>query len=130
LNNSICQRGQQKMKINIFLILAILIGWIGLDTDPVSFALDEGGCLTCHRFPGLVRHEKDDGFKVLHIDEARYARSAHGKTDCRQCHIRVTKVPHTGETTVNCNTECHLKVKDKEQIKNFPLKLIHKKGFY
>jgi hypothetical protein len=115
------------MKTYIFLILTVLIGWTGLAADDVSFALDEGGCLTCHRFPGLVRHEKDDGFKVLHIDEARYARSAHGKTDCRQCHIRVTKVPHTGETAVNCNTQCHLKVKEKDRIKNFPLDSIHKK---
>jgi len=115
------------MKKVIFLTLAMFIGCMGLDALSVALALDEGGCLTCHRFPGLVRHERDDGFKVLHIDEAKYARSPHGKTDCRQCHMRVTKVPHTGETSVNCNTNCHLQLKEKDRIKNFPLKTIHAK---
>ncbi len=115
------------MKKVIFLILAILFGCIGLDAVSVSLALDEGGCLTCHQYPGLVRHEKDDGFKVLHIDEAKYARSAHGKIDCRKCHTRITQVPHTGEIAVNCNTQCHLEVKEKDQVKNFPLKSFHQK---
>ncbi len=115
------------MKTLWVLLSAAVIAGIFLDRASVSFALDEGGCLTCHQYPGLVRHEKDDGFKALHIDEAKYVRSAHGKTDCRLCHTGVTKVPHTGETAVNCNTQCHLKVKDKEKIKNFPLKSFHQK---
>jgi hypothetical protein len=115
------------MKKVIFLILAISIIRAGLDAVSVSFALDEGGCLTCHQYPGLVRHEKNDGFTVLHIDEAKYARSAHGKIDCRKCHTPIKQVPHTGETAVNCNTQCHLKIKEKEQVKNFPLKSFHKK---
>lgn len=115
------------MKKHILLILAIFIGCIGLDAVSVGFALDEGGCLTCHQYPGLVRHEKDDGFKVLHIDEAKYVRSAHGQIDCRKCHARITQVPHTGETAVNCNSQCHLKIKEKDQVKNFPLKSFHKK---
>jgi hypothetical protein len=114
------------MKKNIFLILAMLIG-LSLDAASVSFALDEGGCLTCHQYPGLVRHEKNDGFTVLHIDEAKYARSAHGKIDCRKCHTPIKQVPHTGETSVNCNTQCHLEIKEKDRIKNFPLKSFHKK---
>ena len=37
---------------------------------PVSgMAVDHGGCLTCHKYPGLVRMEKPDNIKVLHIDE-------------------------------------------------------------
>ena len=115
------------MKRVIFLILTIFVGCTGLDAVSVALAIDEGGCLTCHRFPGLVRQANGDEFKVLHIDEAKYVRSAHGKTDCRQCHTRVTKVPHTGESRVNCNTNCHLDTKDKNRIKNFPLKSIHKK---
>jgi len=126
IKKSTHQNGVLEMKQVIFLILAIFIGCMSLDAVSVSFALDEGGCLTCHRFPGLVRQAGDDGFKVLHIDEARYVRSAHGKTDCRQCHTRVTKVPHTGEISVNCNTKCHLEIKQKDRIKNFPLKSIHK----
>jgi hypothetical protein len=113
------------MKKKIFLILTLLLGQLVYDDIPVCFALDEGGCLTCHQYPGLVRHEKDDGFKALHIDEAKYARSAHGKTDCRKCHTRIEKVPHTGETSINCNTQCHMNIKEKEKIKNFPLESIH-----
>jgi hypothetical protein len=116
------------MKKHISLILAGFISLIVIGFNPVSvgFALDEGGCLTCHQYPGLVRHEKDGRLTPLHIDEAKYARSVHGKIDCRKCHDRITQVPHTGETAVNCNTQCHLEVKDKEKVKNFPLKSFHK----
>ena len=90
-----------------------------------SLALDEGGCLTCHQYPGLVRLEKDGRFRVLHIDEAQYARSAHGKVDCRKCHTPIHQVPHTGVTAVDCNTNCHQKVKEKEQVKKVSLKFFH-----
>jgi len=114
------------MKRYFFLILLVFWGCIYLDASSVSFALDEGGCLTCHQYPGLVRHEKDDGFTVLHIDEAKYVQSAHGKVDCRKCHTSVVKVPHTGATQVNCNTACHRELKDKQRVENYPLKDFHK----
>ena len=114
------------MKKYFLLILVVFIGRMGFDAVSVSFALDEGGCLTCHQYPGLVRREKNGGLKVLHIDEAKYDRSAHGKIDCRQCHTPIKQVPHTGETAVNCNSQCHLKIKEKGRIKNFPLKSFHK----
>ena len=91
-----------------------------------SLALDEGGCLTCHQYPGLVRLEKQGDFRVLHIDEAKYAASAHGKIDCRKCHTQIHKVPHTGVTAVDCTTHCHLKGKEKEQVKKASLKSFHK----
>ena len=94
---------------------------VGLITANVGYAIDEGGCLTCHQYPGLVRHEKQDGFKVLHIDEAKYSASPHGKIDCRKCHTEIAKVPHTGVTQVDCNTTCHLEEKNKQLIKNYPL---------
>jgi hypothetical protein len=114
------------MKKFFLLILAVYFCRTGFDAVSVSFALDEGGCLTCHQYPGLVRHEEDGGFRVLHIDEAKYARSTHGKIDCRKCHTRITQVPHTGVAAVNCNTQCHLEIKEKERVKNFPLKSFHK----
>jgi len=108
----------------------VLVGLVAcalvIGSANASHAIDEGGCLTCHQYPGLVRHEKNDGFTVLHIDEAQYARSAHGKVDCRKCHTTVVKVPHTGATQVNCNTACHRELKDKQKVKNYPLQDFHK----
>jgi hypothetical protein len=92
-----------------------------------SLAMDKGGCLTCHQYPGLVRPEEPDGFKVVHIDEERYLRSPHGKTDCRKCHTTIHKVPHVGETSVNCTNECHLTEKDKKLIADYDLKTLHAK---
>ncbi len=92
-----------------------------------SFAMDESGCLTCHQYPGLVRPEDPAGFKVFHIDENRYRQSPHGKTDCVKCHTTVTKVPHAGQTAVNCTNGCHLAEKDKKRIADFDLKTIHDK---
>jgi len=90
-----------------------------------SFGLDEEGCLTCHQYPGLVRHEKSDGLRVLHIDEEKYFNSPHGKLRCRECHVSIWKVPHTGETKVDCTTECHQD--DAEKILRYPLNTLHQK---
>ena len=89
--------------------------------------MDESGCLTCHQYPGLVRPEKGDGFKVFHIDEQRYRQSPHGKTNCRKCHTTVHQVPHVGATTVNCTNGCHLAEKDKKRIADYDLTIFHAK---
>jgi hypothetical protein len=78
--------------------------------------MDRGGCLTCHRYPGLVKHEKPDTFKVLHIDEEKHLLSAHSKIECRQCHPKTVQIPHTNVTDLECTTECH--GEDKEKIDN------------
>lgn len=114
------------MKKYPFLILVIFWGCIYFAASSVCFALDEGGCLTCHQYPGLVRHKPNDEFKVLHIDEAKYSSSPHGKVDCRKCHTTVVKVPHTDETRVDCATTCHLTEKDQEMLKSYPLESFHK----
>lgn len=91
-----------------------------------GLAMDQEGCLTCHQYPGLVRQERPDQFKLLHIDENTYLKSSHGKFACTKCHAAIVKVPHTGETKVQCATECHLSPKEKTLIKNYPLATLHK----
>jgi hypothetical protein len=115
----------KKMKKYPFLIWGIFWGCLFLGGASDCLALDQGGCLTCHQYPGLVRLEKQGDFRVLHIDEAKYAASAHGKIDCRKCHTQIHKVPHTGVTAVDCTTHCHLKGKEREQVKNVSLKYFH-----
>jgi len=88
-------------------------------------AMDEGGCLTCHQYPGLTGPETPEGFKVFHIDEERYLASPHGKTDCRKCHTTVHRVPHVGETSTNCANGCHTDEKDKKLIAECDLKTMH-----
>ncbi len=90
-------------------------------------AMDDSGCLTCHQYPGLVRPEMPDGFKVFHIDEERYRQSPHGQISCGKCHTTVAKVPHTGETEVNCTNGCHLAEKDKRLIAQYDLASLHNK---
>jgi hypothetical protein len=102
-------------KFIISLILAI-IAYIVSGTPATSLADDHGGCLTCHRYPGLVKYEKPDKIKVLHIDEEKHLMSSHGKTDCRQCHPKTVQIPHTNVTEVECNKTCH--ADDKEKIDN------------
>jgi 5-methylcytosine-specific restriction endonuclease McrA len=100
---------------NILLILLLsLCAYCVVSSPGSSFAVDSGGCLTCHRYPGLVKFEKPDKIKVLHIDEEKHLRSSHGKTDCRQCHPKTVQIPHTNVTEVSCNKNCHLD--DKEKI--------------
>jgi hypothetical protein len=111
-----------KHATSISLILAVYFLSLGTTN---SFGRDEDGCLTCHQYPGLVRLEKGDGIRVLHIDEKRYLNSPHGKLRCKQCHTVISKVPHTGETATECTTECHQK--DAAKIRSYPLKTLHDK---
>ncbi len=76
--------------------------------------MDRGGCLTCHRYPGLVKCETSDKIKVLHIDEDKYLMTPHANTECRECHPKTVEIPHTDITEVECTQKCHSE--DKEKI--------------
>ncbi len=89
-------------------------------------ASDGYGCLTCHRYPGLVKLEKSGTFKTFHIDEEKQLASAHGEVDCRECHIEVNQIPHTDMTGVDCTTRCHLEDREKIDTSKPALKLFHK----
>lgn len=115
------------MKKIIYLILPIACSGLIFSASLKSMAMDQEGCLTCHRYPGLVRYKVPDEFRILHIDEKKYLASPHGKFDCRKCHPSVIKIPHTGDTEVTCTNECHQSEKDKRLIHNYPLKDFHKK---
>jgi hypothetical protein len=91
------------MSVALFLVLA--------DT---CLAVDTKGCLTCHRYPGLVKYEQPDSVMVLHIDEEKHLNSSHGRVDCVDCHPSVASIPHTGELAINCTNGCH--VEDKAEI--------------
>ncbi len=103
-----------------------LICYILLSSAIVCFAMDEAGCLTCHKYPGLVIYETPQKFKALHIDEGKYISSVHGEFGCKECHTHIVKVPHTNETEVDCTTECHPDDKEEALIKSAPLSSFHK----
>lgn len=107
----------------VVIVLALVISIVG--NTPVS-ARDPEGCLTCHQYPGLAKHEKSGALRVLHIDEEKYMRSPHGKLTCKKCHTSLNKVPHTGEVKVNCNSSCHTAEKDKRIIKSYDFKQLHR----
>ncbi|MCG6943883.1 MAG: hypothetical protein LJE87_00915 [Deltaproteobacteria bacterium] len=111
------------MKRLVLSILLILSGYFLSLGTARCFGLDEGGCLTCHQYPGLVSLEKNNEFKPVHIDENKFFSSPHGKIRCEKCHTAVVKVPHTGETATDCTTECHQK--DAKKIATYPLKTLH-----
>ncbi len=101
------------MKRYSFALLLIAAVFFSLCIAGTSSATDRGGCMTCHRYPGLIKHDKEDIIKVLHIDEEKHLASSHGKTDCKQCHPNTVQIPHTGMTEVECTTHCHFEDKDK-----------------
>ena len=101
----------KKFKFATFLLISVTFIF---DNPAPSHAMDRGGCLTCHRYPGLVKFEKPDKYKVLHIDEDKYLLSSHAKTECRECHPKTVQIPHTNVTEVECTAKCHSN--DKEKI--------------
>lgn len=108
---------------SIRIIVIFLFTLIGAKS---AFPLNEGGCLTCHRYPGMVRLDGEERVRVLHIDEGQYAKSSHGKFRCKSCHVDTAKVPHTGQRTVDCTTECHQGSDAKVLPENFPLNGFHR----
>ncbi|UCD34505.1 MAG: hypothetical protein JSU90_09425 [Nitrospiraceae bacterium] len=115
------------MKYLTAAVFLTTISTLFLTMPAPSPAIDRGGCLTCHRYPGLVKYEKPDTFKVLHIDEEKQLASSHGTTDCRECHPKTVKIPHTNVTDVECNKTCHVEDRGKiEKIEASYLKDFHK----
>lgn len=106
----------------ILIITAFFVMYMPL----FSHAMDQDGCLTCHQYPGLVTHEKDGPFKILHIDEEAYLASSHGRTACKECHTTIKSVPHTGERTFNCITGCHIEDKAKIEAIDLSASPVHK----
>ncbi len=105
-----------------------LLPWIALWTGllpQAALAMDPDGCLTCHQYPGLVTLNDKHAIKILHIDENRYLKSAHGKLGCKQCHAVIEKVPHTGDTEVECTTKCHLSDAEQRKVRDHPLANFH-----
>ena len=105
----------------------LLVGPIVLNLGlyAIGRALDEGGCLTCHQYPGLVRPTKAGGLKALHIDETLFYGSPHGSFKCQQCHPGIEKVPHTGATQVDCLSRCHGDDNLKVLLDDYPLQGFH-----
>jgi hypothetical protein len=108
-------------------ILPAAATWIWLSTAGSSFAMDPEGCLTCHQYPGLAKLTVAGTISILHINEAKYRASAHGKFACRKCHTSIEQVPHTGQRQVDCTTECHLTEKEQRLVARYPLEGFHRK---
>ena len=115
-----------RMDISSFVTKGMVPIFILLLLAGPAMARDEDGCLTCHRFPGMVCYEKNQALKVLHIDETKYMASAHGRFKCTSCHTTISKVPHTGDRNVQCATKCHQGRESKPLPRNYPLDGFHK----
>lgn len=102
--------------------LLVLIACVCVAVPGDCFASDEGGCVTCHQYPGIAKLMPSGEFKVLHIDEQIQLESVHGEFDCRQCHTQINQTPHI-DTVVDCTTECH--AKDREEIDAMNLSSFH-----
>jgi len=105
---------------------ALLLGttYVALAASPAPAGLENTKCLSCH----AKGHDKitvnggDGKQRVLAAhDEAKFAKSVHGKLDCVSCHTNISdaKANHAhstpvGETQPNCVT-CHEKLWSKAQ---------------
>ncbi len=76
-------------------------------------AMDPEGCLSCHRFSGLSRLDKETGDLHLYfVSERHYTQreGPHTRLRCTDCHDRdeLGTIPHDETTPVTCTQECHL----------------------
>ena len=79
----------------------------------VAVPADPENCLSCHRFRGLSRLDKDSGELRLFFCSARYyanMEGPHSRLMCTACHPRqeVRSIPHGEVSPVDCGEACHL----------------------
>jgi hypothetical protein len=109
----------------LFVILCVLCALSASLAALNAFAMDPEGCFTCHQYPGLVTFRPPDNLEILHIDESLYLKSAHGRFECRKCHVSIETIPHPEESRIDCTSQCHLEEKDKRRIAAYPLEGFH-----
>jgi nitrate/TMAO reductase-like tetraheme cytochrome c subunit len=75
-----------------------------------ALALDQNGCLDCHRNPDLFKTDDDGNQISLYVSQDEVGKSAHRFIDCTTCH---SDTPHQVDTPLNklslaqkCGT-CH-----------------------
>lgn len=78
-----------------------------------AIAQDPENCLSCHRFRGLSRLDRDTNELRLFFCSAEYyihREGAHARLRCTACHLKseVEVIPHHVKTRVDCTTECHI----------------------
>ena len=79
----------------------------------VAVPADPENCLSCHRFRGLSRLDKDTGELRLFFCSARYyanMEGPHSRLMCTACHPRdeVRSIPHGDVSPADCSQQCHL----------------------
>ena len=84
----------------------LVAGTVILPADPEN-------CLSCHRFRGLSRLDKETGELRLFFCSARYyanMEGPHSRLMCTGCHERqeVRSIPHEEVAPVDCSRSCHL----------------------
>jgi cytochrome b subunit of formate dehydrogenase len=78
-----------------------------------AVATDPENCLSCHRYRGLSRIDKDgETVHLYYVNPSYYdhALGPHARLRCTDCHERseVAVVPHARVTPVDCTRMCHL----------------------
>ena len=90
----------------------LLITAIAVLIFPVFlFASDQDNCLMCHKYSGMGRYEKGQTSimkRIFYINEGIFGTTVHGKLRCKDCHVGVDKIPHTGVEKVDCLRNCHI----------------------
>jgi cytochrome b subunit of formate dehydrogenase len=68
----------------------------------------------CHRYRGLARVDKKDGYRLFFVDEHLYNRGPHARLNCRSCHDDINQIPHNDAKPVNCLKSCHIEEPNRE----------------
>ncbi len=68
-------------------------------------------CLKCHKYRFIGRIDDNGVRHNYSVDKHIFAGSLHRNVGCIECHSYIKKLPHDPvEATVNCATECHVKL--------------------
>jgi hypothetical protein len=97
------------MPYSILLRKAVTTAALVLLIASAGSASDNAQCLMCHSAPDLSKDTADGKHISLHVDQAEYKASVHGKQFCVDCHedLAGQQLPHKPEVEpVDCS-RCH-----------------------
>ncbi|MCM8856180.1 MAG: cytochrome C [Candidatus Thiodiazotropha sp.] len=89
----------------------------GFDPETGKRIIPNQRCLKCHGDENEKTDTRDDGSIVdIYVEPHKIKDSVHGKQDCTNCHVTVTRVPHreAPEVVVGC-VECHRQTWDEHK---------------
>ncbi|MDH5432881.1 MAG: hypothetical protein OEY19_02985 [Gammaproteobacteria bacterium] len=112
------------IQFNLIFLIVFNVTTVQASENASSPFEDDESCLTCHKYPRMMRVTDEGTIRSYYIMPDVYANTVHRNVPCRDCHTNIQQLPHEPvEKGVSCDTQCH-SIKNPATGKPFSHKVI------